>query len=90
MASVDDDVMLSTEPDFQRKVSTMSIRHTQYDGNLQMFVEPPCEPDMARLTFLRWLIERRRLEHEPAGAPSGELVKRESSVGARLDERKAA
>jgi hypothetical protein len=54
----------------------MNLRHTTYDGDLQMFVELPREPDMQRLTFLRWLVERRRLEHGPAGAPSGDLVVR--------------
>ena len=54
----------------------MDFRSSSYDGDLQMFVEPPREPDMARLTFLRWLIERRRLEHGPAGAPCGDLAAR--------------
>jgi hypothetical protein len=52
----------------------MDARHRQYDGDLQMFVDPPREPDMARLSFLRWLVERRRLEHGPAGAPCGDFV----------------
>ena len=30
----------------------------RYDSALQMFVEEPREPDLARLTFLRWLVER--------------------------------
>ena len=74
MANVDEDVMLFTESDPHGKVNTMNVRHRQYDGDLQMFVEPPREPDMARLSFLRWLVERRRLEHGPAGAPCGDLV----------------
>jgi len=52
----------------------MDVRHRQYDGDLQMFVEPPRDLDMARLSFLRWLVERRRLEHGPAGAPCGDLT----------------
>ena len=43
----------------------------QYDGSLQMFVEETREPDMARLEFLRWLVEHGKLEHKPAGPPRG-------------------
>jgi hypothetical protein len=39
-----------------------------------MFVEEPREPDLARLSFLRWLIENNRLEHGVVGPASGELV----------------
>ena len=46
----------------------------RYDSALQMFVEEPREPDLRRLTFLRWLVENDRLEHPVIGAPSGELV----------------
>ena len=59
----------------------MDFRSSSYDGALQMFVEAPREPDLARLTFLRWLIERSRLEHGPAGAPCGDLA----SGSARFD-----
>ncbi len=45
-----------------------------YDGSLRMFTDPVREPDMGRLRFLRWLAERRRLEHGTAGAPSGEFA----------------
>jgi hypothetical protein len=45
-----------------------------YDGDLQMFRETPKAVDLARLTFLRWLVEQGRLEHPPAGPPSGPLV----------------
>ena len=45
----------------------------RYDTNLQMFMEDRCQPDMRRLRFLGWLAECGRLEHEVAGAPSGEL-----------------
>jgi len=68
----------------------MDLRHKRYDGDLQMFVEPPCEPDMARLSFLRWLVERRRLEHGPAGAPAGELVNLSAFADRSADARKAA
>ena len=45
-----------------------------FDGDLQMFRETPKPVDMARLRFLRWLIEQGRLEHWPAGPPSGPLA----------------
>ena len=46
----------------------------QYDSALQMFVEEPRDPDLRRLTFLRWLIDNDRLEHPAMGPASGELV----------------
>ena len=42
-----------------------------YDGTLQMFIERSRDPDLERLRFLRWLVERGRLEHGVAGPPSG-------------------
>ena len=60
--------MLSDERGHQREVNAMALRHSDYGGDLQMFVDSPREPDMARLTFLRWLVDRRRLERGPAGA----------------------
>ena len=42
-----------------------------YDGNLEMFCEAPKGINVAYLRFLRWLIEQGRLEHLPAGPPSG-------------------
>lgn len=68
----------------------MALGHSKYDGALQMFVEQPREPDMARLTFLRWLVERRHLEHGPAGAPSGELAIRLTGSGSGMTHLKAA
>jgi hypothetical protein len=47
----------------------------QYDADLQMFREAPQPVNVAHLRFLRWLIEQGRLEHPPAGPPSGELAK---------------
>jgi len=44
----------------------------QYDGTLQMFKDQPCEVNMARLRFLRWLGERDLLEHALAGPSTGE------------------
>ena len=45
-----------------------------YDGDLQMFAEAPAAVSLPRLRFLRWLVEQGRLEHLPAGPPSGSLV----------------
>jgi hypothetical protein len=45
-----------------------------FDGDLQMFRDPPREADLARLRFQRWLIEHGRSEHPPAGPPAGELA----------------
>jgi hypothetical protein len=50
-----------------------------YDGELQMFRETAGSVNLAHLRFLRWLIENGRLEHRPAGPPSGPLA--ESPVG---------
>ena len=52
----------------------MALQQRNYDGDLQMFIDTPREPDLAHLTFLRWLVERRRLEHGPAGAPAGDFA----------------
>ena len=46
-----------------------------YDGNLQMFVERPRDPGLARLKFLRWLAERAKLEHPVAGPPGGQYAR---------------
>ncbi len=45
----------------------------RYDSTLQMFVQEPRDLDLRRLTFLRWLGERGRLEHDIAGPSSGPL-----------------
>ena len=68
----------------------MAIRKSNYDGDLQMFVDPPREPDMARLTFLRWLVERRRLEHGPAGPPCGDFASGPRLLGESPRDRLAA
>jgi hypothetical protein len=39
-----------------------------------MFVEEPREPDLRRLTFLRWLVKNDRLAHQVMGPASGELA----------------
>ena len=68
----------------------MDLRNCRYDTELQMFVELPREPDLARLTFLRWLIDRGRLDHGPAGAPAGELATLAAGAGRCTDELRAA
>ena len=49
----------------------MNLQSSRYDPELQMFTDPPRDPDPARLRFLRWLAEISRLEHEPVGVPAG-------------------
>ena len=49
----------------------MSLRNSRYDPELQMFADEPRDLDLAHLRFLRWLGERDRLEHPPAGPPTG-------------------
>jgi len=39
-----------------------------------MFVEETREPDLRRLSFMRWLVENNRLEHPVIGPASGEFV----------------
>jgi len=53
----------------------------QYDGELQMFCEPVHEVDLAKLRFLRWMIEAGKLEHEVAGAPAGEYAGLQRLIG---------
>src|SRR5688572_24131870 len=48
--------------------------HGRYDRELQMFVEEPREVKREHLRFLRWLMERRQLEHPVSGPPSGALA----------------
>ena len=43
----------------------------RYDSDLRMFVEEPRDVKRAHLRFLRWLVERRMLEHPASGPPSG-------------------
>ena len=54
-----------------------------YDSELQMFVDRLCEPDPARLRFLRWLAERSWLEHAPAGRPPVATPSRRLAMPAR-------
>lgn len=42
-----------------------------FDGELGMFREEDVAVDYARLSFVRWLVEHGKLEHRPAGPPSG-------------------
>ena len=82
--------MLFTESQRQWEVNTMALQQRKYDGDLQMFVEPPREPDMARLAFLRWLVERRHFEHGPAGPPCGDFATRPDLPGEHTGLPKAA
>jgi hypothetical protein len=41
-----------------------------FDSDLEMFREES-HVDYARLNFVRWLVEHGKLEHPPAGPPSG-------------------
>jgi hypothetical protein len=40
-----------------------------------MFVEAPRDVDLARLRFLRWLVETGRLGHGTAGPATGEFAR---------------
>ena len=51
----------------------------KYDGALQMFVDEPKPVSLAHVGFMRWLMDQGRLEHEPAGPPSGRLMERTPS-----------
>lgn len=52
-----------------------------YDKDLQMFIEPSAELNVANLRFLRWLAERGKLEHEAYGEPSGPLAELADAMG---------
>jgi hypothetical protein len=62
----------SAGADRKESASMKDVLH--YDGDLEMFCEEPKAINIAHLRFLRWLIEQGRLEHLPAGPPSGELA----------------
>jgi hypothetical protein len=47
------------------------VTGSDYDGDVQMFVQRPREVNLACLRFLRWLAVRGSLEHPPAGRPNG-------------------
>lgn len=85
-----DDVTLATKRCRPWEVKIMNNRSSRYDADLEMFVEPSCEPDMARLRFLRWLAERGCLEHRPAGAPAGDFAVRSTVADGQVDLRTAA
>ena len=70
------------QPGDSRQTKETTMRGTtSYDGNLQMFCEPVHDIDMAKLRFLRWMIEQRQLEHPVAGPPAGEYADSFSAVG---------
>jgi hypothetical protein len=57
-----------------RKESVIVKDVGRYDGNLETFGETPQGINVAHLRFVRWLVEQGRLEHLPAGPPTGELA----------------
>ena len=57
---------------------------SNYDGEVQMFVERPREIDLAHLRFLRWLAVRGYLEHAPAG-PSYGVYARDAAMLTQTD-----
>jgi hypothetical protein len=84
------DVTLATKRHPQWEVKVMEKRNRRYDADLEMFVEPSCEPDMAHLRFMRWLAERGHLEHRTAGASSGDFTVRSAVADDQVDLRRAA
>ena len=46
----------------------------RFDSDLEMFCDAESTVNVEYLAFLRWLVERGRLEHLPAGPPSGEFA----------------
>ena len=65
----------------------MIQRSKGYDGDLQMFRDPPQAVNLAHLCFQRWLIEHGRAEHAVAGPSTGELAE---AVGSTSRLREAA
>jgi hypothetical protein len=55
-----------------------SFKKLTYDDDLHMYRQPPQSPNLNRLAYLRWLVERGRLDHPVAGPPSGPLAGPES------------
>jgi hypothetical protein len=53
----------------------------RYDSDLQMFCELEQEVNLAKLRFVRWLIEQGRLEHAVAGPASGEYAQTGALAG---------
>jgi hypothetical protein len=47
-----------------------------YDSALQMFVQAPGDPDLKRLSFLRWIVQSGRLADDGSiiGTSCGELA----------------
>lgn len=49
------------------------VKPKGFDSDLQMFIEPEKDVKPERLRFMRWLVEKDRLEHGVFGVPSGEF-----------------
>ena len=56
----------------------------QYDSDLQMFCEPPREPVLASLRFLRWLADQGQLEHHVFGPPARRLRRQSRGLTSRF------
>jgi hypothetical protein len=53
---------------------------SNYDSEVQMFVQRPREIDPAHLRFLRWLAVRGSLEHEPLSRSYGVYAVNETNA----------
>jgi hypothetical protein len=71
--------------DRMEKILPRSGTFRQYDFGLNMFIEQPRPIDMVRLSFLRWLAEQGKLEHEVAGPPSGSYLIQISPINTNAD-----
>jgi hypothetical protein len=63
-------------------MNAKTSKSTRYDGELQMFCDTAHEPNVESLRFIRWLVERGRLEHDAAGPPTGEYAEQPLDVAA--------
>ena len=63
---------------------------SDYDGDVQMFVERPREVDLAHLHFLRWLAVRGYLEHAPAGRSYGVYARDDAALAMARPVRRVA
>ncbi len=58
-------VMLALNCCHQWEVKVVDNRNSGYGSHLELFVEPTCDSEIARLRLLRWLTERNFLDHRP-------------------------
>jgi hypothetical protein len=64
----------SARPRAGKRGELMELKNSHYDADLETLTDPPREPDLDRLRFLRWLGEHGRLEHAPMGSPAGDYA----------------